>query len=69
MRGILLFLIRFYQTALSPFAGHCCRFFPTCSDYALEAVKKHGAWRGFFLSLKRVAKCHPFHSGGSDPVP
>jgi len=62
-------LIRLYKAALSPFIGHCCRFFPTCSEYALEAVEKHGPWRGSWLALKRIGKCHPFHPGGSDPVP
>jgi len=69
MRLLLLFFIRFYQAALSPFAGHCCRFFPTCSEYALEAVEKHGALKGCWLAFRRLAKCHPFHRGGSDPLP
>ena len=69
MKMVFLFLIRLYQAALSPFMGHCCRFFPTCSEYALEAVQKHGAWKGAWLALKRVSRCHPLHRGGSDPVP
>lgn len=69
MKTVFLFLIRLYQAALSPFMGHCCRFFPTCSEYALEAVRKHGAWKGAWLALKRVSRCHPLHRGGSDPVP
>ncbi len=69
MKMVFLFLIRLYQTVLSPFMGHCCRFFPTCSEYALEAVQKHGAWKGAWLALKRVSRCHPLHRGGSDPVP
>ena len=69
MKTVFLFLIRLYQAALSPFMGHCCRFFPTCSEYALEAVRKHGAWKGDWLALKRVSRCHPLHRGGSDPVP
>lgn len=69
MKTVFLLLIRLYQAAISPFVGHCCRFFPTCSEYALEATKKHGAWRGFSLTLRRLVKCHPFYRGGSDPVP
>jgi putative membrane protein insertion efficiency factor len=66
---LVLFFIRFYQAALSPFVGHCCRFFPTCSEYAVEAVTKHGALKGSWLSVKRICRCHPFRRGGSDPVP
>ncbi|MBS0625057.1 MAG: membrane protein insertion efficiency factor YidD [Verrucomicrobia bacterium] len=69
MKTIVLFLIRVYQAAISPFVGHCCRFFPTCSEYALECVEKHGALKGSWLAFKRVMKCHPFHKGGSDPSP
>jgi len=69
MKTLFLFLIRLYRAALSPFVGHACRFFPTCSEYALEAVEKYGAWRGGWLTLKRLLKCHPFYRGGSDPVP
>lgn len=69
MKTIFIFLIRLYQAALSPFVGHCCRFFPTCSEYACQAVEKHGAWKGFWLAFLRLFKCHPFHRGGSDPVP
>jgi hypothetical protein len=69
MKTIMIFLIRFYQAAFSLFLGHCCRFFPTCSEYSLESVEKHGALKGLWLSLKRISRCHPFHPGGSDPVP
>ncbi|NGX45591.1 MAG: putative membrane protein insertion efficiency factor [Chlamydiae bacterium] len=69
MRKVLIFFIRFYQLALSPFVGKCCRFYPTCSDYACEAVDKHGFWKGGWLTLKRMVKCHPFHRGGYDPPP
>ncbi|HSX11459.1 MAG TPA: membrane protein insertion efficiency factor YidD [Chlamydiales bacterium] len=69
MKSLVIFLIRFYQAALSPFVGHCCRFYPTCSEYAAEAVAKHGAVRGSWLSIRRVCRCHPLHRGGSDPVP
>ena len=69
MKFILLFLIKSYQIALKPFFGSSCRFTPTCSDYAAQSVKKHGAGKGFILILKRLLKCHPYHSGGDDPVP
>ncbi|MEA4816100.1 MAG: membrane protein insertion efficiency factor YidD [Lachnospiraceae bacterium] len=64
-----LVLIRFYQLAISPYKRPCCRFNPTCSAYAYEAIKKYGAFKGGFLSIKRLLKCHPFHKGGYDPVP
>lgn len=69
MRRIMIALIRLYQTILSPFVGQHCRFYPSCSSYALEALEKHGALRGLWLSLKRVSRCHPWHEGGVDPVP
>ncbi len=69
MKYLILKLIRLYQLAISPFLGNCCRFYPSCSEYALEAVKKHGVFKGSYLSLKRVAKCHPLHPGGVDEVP
>jgi putative membrane protein insertion efficiency factor len=65
----ILFLIRVYQLTLSPFLGKCCRFYPSCSDYGAEAIQKHGAWKGLFLALKRIGKCHPWHPGGTDLVP
>ena len=65
----LLGAIRFYRRHISPMFPPCCRFQPTCSAYALEAVKKYGALKGGFLALKRILKCHPFHPGGYDPVP
>ena len=61
--------IRFYQYAISPMLGMNCRFRPTCSAYAVEAIKKHGPLRGSWLTLKRIVKCHPLHPGGYDPVP
>lgn len=69
MRTFLLFLIRFYRAYISPLKPPCCRFTPTCSEYALEAVKRYGPWKGMWLSLKRIAKCHPFHKGGYDSLP
>ena len=65
--GILL--VRAYQLALSPFAGGACRFQPSCSEYAIQAIQEHGAARGLRLALKRVARCHPLGSSGFDPVP
>jgi putative membrane protein insertion efficiency factor len=69
MKSILIFLIRAYQTIISPHLGPHCRFYPSCSGYALIALEKHGLWRGGFLTLKRLARCHPFGASGSDPVP
>ncbi|MBR0383846.1 MAG: membrane protein insertion efficiency factor YidD [Eubacteriaceae bacterium] len=64
-----LLLIRFYQVWISPMLPKTCRFMPTCSAYAYEAITKYGILKGGFLSIKRIAKCHPFHPGGYDPVP
>ena len=63
------FFIRFYQVCISPLFPKTCRFTPTCSHYALEAIKKHGPIKGIFFSIKRILKCHPYHKGGYDPVP
>jgi putative membrane protein insertion efficiency factor len=65
----LLALIAVYRYALSPFLGQRCRFHPSCSAYATEALTKYGALRGSWLAAKRVCRCHPFHPGGHDPVP
>lgn len=69
MRFVARFLIRLYQWTLSPWLGGACRFYPSCSNYALEAVEIHGALRGSWLALRRLCKCHPFHPGGFDPPP
>ena len=66
---MLLFLIRAYQVTLSPFLGQHCRFTPSCSQYAAEAIRVHGPARGAWLALKRIGRCHPFCAGGFDPVP
>lgn len=65
----LLALIGFYRYAISPLLGRNCRFHPSCSEYAQEAVQRHGALRGGWFALRRVSRCHPFHPGGYDPVP
>ena len=69
MRTVLLALIRAYQYLFRPLLGSNCRFYPSCSDYAREAVEKHGAVRGSWLAFRRIARCHPYHPGGYDPVP
>lgn len=72
MKRILIGLIRFYQKAISPMRPPCCRFIPTCSAYAVEAVEKYGAWKGGWLALRLVLRCNPFHRQKSiqyDPVP
>jgi len=65
----LLLLIRAYQIVVSPLLGPRCRFYPTCSEYAHEAIVKHGVMKGLFFAVKRILRCHPFHPGGFDPVP
>lgn len=69
MKQIFMGIIRFYQKFISPMTPPTCRFYPTCSHYGLEAFQKHGAFKGFWLTCKRILKCHPFHPGGFDPVP
>lgn len=68
-RTILIGFIRGYQLLISPVLPRSCRFHPSCSEYAREAVSKHGAGKGSWLSLRRLLRCHPFHPGGYDPVP
>lgn len=72
MKQLLLWMIRFYRSAISPTRPPCCRFIPTCSAYALEAIEKYGALKGGWLALRRILRCHPFHRQKSivyDPVP
>ena len=69
MKFILLLLLRFYRKAISPYLGNNCRFHPTCSVYAMQAIEKYGAKKGLWLAIKRIGKCHPLHPGGIDEVP
>jgi uncharacterized protein len=69
MRFIAEILIRTYQWTLSPMLGQNCRFYPTCSNYALEAIQRFGVLRGGWLAARRIGRCHPWHAGGYDPVP
>jgi len=69
MRSLLALLIRFYRLAISPMMAPRCRYFPSCSDYALEAIERHGAWCGGWLAIRRLGRCHPWHPGGVDEVP
>lgn len=69
LKFTILALIWGYKRFLSPLMGHSCRFYPSCSHYAEEAVIKYGAVKGSYLAVKRICKCHPFHPGGNDPVP
>ncbi|MCR5624089.1 MAG: membrane protein insertion efficiency factor YidD [Lachnospiraceae bacterium] len=70
MAKLFIFLIKFYQKYLSPLKGRpTCIFTPTCSEYAIQAFRKYGFFKGFFLSVKRILRCHPFNKGGYDPVP
>jgi putative membrane protein insertion efficiency factor len=69
MRVALVALIRFYQRWVSPLTPPSCRYTPTCSAYAVEAVEKYGGWRGGWMALRRILRCNPLHPGGYDPVP
>jgi putative membrane protein insertion efficiency factor len=68
MSRVFMFLIRVYQRCISPWLPNSCRFYPTCSEYAYQALAKYGFFKGFWLAVKRVGKCHPFHPGGFDPL-
>ena len=69
MKSALLKLITIYQRYISPCFPPCCRFIPSCSEYAVEAINKHGVLKGVFLGAHRICRCHPLHEGGFDPVP
>lgn len=69
MKHVLIFFIRIYQKFISPLTPPTCRFYPTCSQYAIEAIARFGVLQGGWLTIKRLLKCHPFHPGGLDPVP
>ncbi len=69
MKHVAIFLIRIYQATLAGLLGGQCRFYPSCSEYAMEALERHGLFRGAWLGLRRVGRCHPWHPGGVDPVP
>ena len=69
MTRVLISMVRFYRKRVSPMSSPMCRYFPTCSAYALEALEKYGALKGGFLALRRILRCHPFRKGGYDPVP
>ena len=69
MRWVLVMLVRAYQVVLSPMLPAACRYYPSCSAYAVEALERHGAAKGSWLAIRRLARCHPFRPGGFDPVP
>lgn len=69
MKRVLIAFVWFYRKAISPYTGRSCRFTPTCSEYAIEALERYGAFKGFYLSAWRVLRCNPFCKGGYDPVP
>lgn len=69
MTSFLVAFIKGYQIILSPYFGQQCRFTPTCSHYAIQALQTHGTFKGFWLTIKRLSRCHPWHAGGHDPVP
>ncbi len=69
MKTLMVLLIRFYRKFISPLKPPTCRFYPTCSTYALQAYQKYGFFKGTYLTVRRLLKCHPFHPGGYDPLP
>jgi len=68
IKNIMISLIRFYQLCISPLLGHNCRYYPSCSQYTIEAIEKKGIIRGSWMAVKRICRCHPWHDGGYDPV-
>ena len=69
MQLILIWLLQHYQLYISPYVGNRCRFYPSCSSYAIDAIRKYGCFKSFYFIARRLARCHPFHQGGFDPVP
>lgn len=69
MKKVFIALVKGYQLLISPFLGNNCRFYPSCSQYMIQAIEEHGIFKGVYLGLKRLSKCHPWHEGGMDPVP
>ncbi len=69
LAAMLIPVVRAYRYAFSPLLGPSCRFHPSCSEYAIDALQRHGAWRGGYLAMRRLLRCHPWHPGGHDPVP
>ena len=69
MRRLLITILSVYKACISPLLGNHCRFYPSCSSYAMDAIEAHGVIKGSYLTLKRLGKCHPWHEGGVDPVP
>ena len=68
LENVLILLVRVYQIGISPLLGPCCRYTPTCSEYLIDAVRRYGPFKGAFLGMKRILRCHPLHAGGYDPV-
>lgn len=68
-RRFVLVLLELYKILISPFFGNCCRFYPSCSNYAKESIEEYGVMKGFYLAMRRLLRCHPLHPGGYDPVP
>ena len=69
MSTLLIYIVKLYQYLLSPMIGQQCRFYPTCSHYAIAAIEKHGAFKGAYYTMRRLLRCHPWHAGGHDPIP
>ena len=69
MQWLVTGVLRLYKFAISPLLPSACRYLPTCSEYMREAVERHGVWKGTWMGLRRLSRCHPFHAGGYDPVP